>query len=64
MRYFITAIESNTGIEHQEEVRKEDVDKVVSELQTQGYLDIRVNEGWSDLNEMYETLEKEGLYNA
>lgn len=60
MRYFITAIETATGFKHEEEV--ENVDKTVSDLEVQGYSNIVISERWSSLDEMFESCEKEGLY--
>ena len=68
MRYFINAIENESGFNHEEEVGKEDVDKIIAELETQGYTfvsieeSVSIEERWSNLEEMNETLEKEGLY--
>ena len=59
MRYFATAIETETGCSFEQEVSgNEEYNKLKNELENEGYSRIRLDERWSDLNEMYDSLEQ------
>ena len=57
MRYFVTAIETETGYSFEQEVSGNDeYNRLKTELQNEGYSRIQLNERWTDLNEMYASL--------
>ncbi len=57
MRYFVTAIETETGYSFEQEVSGNDeYNRLKTELENEGYSQIQLNERWTDLNEMYASL--------
>lgn len=59
MRYFLQAIEVKTGYQHEEEVSSPgQYEKLKKQLEKTGeYRSFRLDERWSDLNEMYAALD-------
>ena len=59
MRYFATAIETETGCSFEQEVSgNEEYNKLKNELENEGYSQIQLNERWTDLSEMYASLDE------
>lgn len=60
MRYFLRAVEVKTGFSFEQEVLdREEYEKLKQRLEKQGYADFDFDEGWDNLEEMYQTLERD-----
>jgi hypothetical protein len=54
MRYFLHAVEVKTGFIFEKEIfSKEEAERLEKELSNEGYHDFYLEEGWSNLDEMY-----------
>jgi len=61
MRYFLQAVETETGLPFEQELKDQtQYEQLKRQLQAEGYSDFALDERWSDLAEMYSTLEQEG----
>lgn len=57
MRYFLQAIEVSTGFQFEEEVNdKNAYEKLKKQLELEGYSSFRLDERWSNLEEMYASI--------
>jgi hypothetical protein len=60
MRYFLNAIEAVTGFSFQQEVAsQEEAEALQASLHTDGYESFQIDERWSSLDEMHQTLAAE-----